>query len=134
MYGDLGYTNRPYYYQCATELLFYFYCHFTYIRSFSDYFQIKLQHFQGVFSSRDFSQQNLIKFKNSLSSLGWETILEEDDPQLSFNNFSDVFHNLYNLYCPIKEIKFNKNFHAKEPWMTRGLLISRSRKLQLASL
>jgi hypothetical protein len=38
------------------------------------------------------------------------------------------------LQFPLKEIKFNKKLHAKEPWMTKGLLISRMEKIRLSSL
>ncbi len=42
--------------------------------------------------------------------------------------------NLYNLHFPLREIRFNKNHHTIEPWMSKGLLISRSKKYELASL
>ena len=50
------------------------------------------------------------------------------------NSFSDTFQNLYNLHFPLKTTKFNKNLHCIEPWMSAGLLISRSNKLNLASI
>ena len=79
--------------------------------------------------SRDFSELNISNFKNSLSTLGWVNVTEQQDPQLAFNNFSDTFSTLYNLHMPLKTKKFNRNFSNIEPWMTTGLLISRRKKL-----
>jgi len=84
--------------------------------------------------SRDFSEQNLKRFEQSLHSLRWGFVLEEEDPQTAYNLFADTFLNLYNLQFPLKEIKFNKKLHTKEPWMTKGLLISRMEKIRLSSL
>jgi len=84
--------------------------------------------------SRDFSEPNLLKFEQSLHSIRWGFVLEEEDPQIAYNLFSDLFFNLYNLHFPLREIKFNKNLHKKEPWMSKGLLISRNEKMRLASL
>jgi hypothetical protein len=84
--------------------------------------------------SRDFSESNLLKFEQSLHSLRWGLVLEEEDPQMAYNVFSDLFFNLYNLHFPLREIKFHKNFHVKEPRMSKGLLISRKEKIRLSSL
>jgi hypothetical protein len=84
--------------------------------------------------SRDFSRQNLDKFNAALHNVRWGFVQEEDDPQIAYTLFSDTFLNLYNLHFPLREIRFNKNHHTIEPWMSKGLLISRSRKHELASL
>jgi len=84
--------------------------------------------------ARDFSEKNIGKFKETLHSLRWRAVLDEEDPQIAYNVFSDIFFNLYDLQFPLKEIKFNKNFHNKEPWMTKGILVSRIEKIRLASL
>lgn len=44
-----------------------------------------------------------------------------------------IFNNLYELNFPKKTIKFNRNIHQIEPFMTSGLLISRATKLKLGS-
>ena len=81
--------------------------------------------------SRDFSELNISNLKNSLSTLGWVNVTEQQDPQLAFNNFSDTFSTFYNLHMPLKTKKFNRNFSKIEPWMTTGLLISRRKKIVL---
>jgi len=83
--------------------------------------------------SRNFSKQNMEKFKNSLQNMRWGFVLEEEDPQVAYNLFSDTFFNLYNLQFLLKEVKFNINQHKVEPWMSKGLLTSRYNELDLAS-
>jgi hypothetical protein len=60
--------------------------------------------------------------------------LSSDDPQTAYNHFSDTFTNFYSPYFPIKTIKFNRNIHKLEPWISKGLLISRCNKLKLSNL
>ncbi len=84
-------------------------------------------------TARNFCTSNLDKFKANLTNINWNFINEEPDAQSSYNSFSDVFHNLYNMHFPLVTTKFNRNFHKIEPWITTGLLISRNNKLKLAS-
>ncbi len=81
-----------------------------------------------------FSRQNLEKFTAALHNVRWSFVQEEDDPQIAYNLFSDTFLNLYNLHFPLREVRFNKNHHIIKPWMSKGLLVSRLRKHELASL
>jgi len=86
------------------------------------------------FTGRDFSQENLLKFDNLITSINWNAVRDEPDAQSSYNVFSDIFNNLYTLQFPLKTIKFNQNIHCVEPWMSPALLISRTNKFKLASL
>ena len=54
--------------------------------------------------------------------------------QVAFRNFSNVFHNLYNLYFPIVVKKFNKNVHYIEKWMSKYILFSRTQKIKMGKL
>ena len=60
-----------------------------------------------------------------------DSLLEEKDVQKCYDRFEEMFISLYELYFPEKQVKFNKNVHYKEKWMTKGLLKSRSTKLKL---
>ena len=60
--------------------------------------------------------------------------MDDNDVQVAFSNFSNVFHNLYNLYFPIVVKKFNKNVHYIEKWMSKGILISRTQKIKMGKL
>jgi hypothetical protein len=89
---------------------------------------------QKTFQARDFSADNEIKFRESLNSISWNVVKDAEDAQMAFNIFSDIFNNLFELHFPFRTIKFNKNIHKKDPWMSRGLLISRLQKLKLSAL
>ena len=61
-------------------------------------------------------------------------VTEANDTQTSYNIFSDIFLNFYNLYFPIVTIKLNRNTQKIEPWMSKGLLVSRLNKIKLSTL
>jgi hypothetical protein len=83
---------------------------------------------------RNFSQINLDSFRTLLHGTSWDHVLECDDAQISFNRFHDTFFNLYELFFPLKRVKFNRNIHKLEQWITNGLLISRKTKIKLYKL
>ena len=89
---------------------------------------------QKTFQVRDFSTANENKFRNTLNSINWNVVRDSDGTQMAFNTFSDIFNNLFDLHFPFKTIKFNKNIHKKDPWMSKGLLVSRMQKLKLSTL
>jgi hypothetical protein len=80
---------------------------------------------------RDFSVTNTLNFKLALNGQDWNHVLNSNDTQEAYNLFSDTFFNLYNLFFPLKRVKFNKNYHCIEKWMSTGLLISRKNKILL---
>jgi len=84
--------------------------------------------------SRNFSTENIKKFKNSISSLHWGEVLACSDAQIAYSAFLNQLTDLYNIHFPITTKKFNKNVHAFEKWMTRGLLVSRLNKIKLGNL
>ncbi len=99
------------------------------------YFPLSKLHIEKPknFTSRNFSHENMVKFENSIASIDWSFVRDENDAQSSYNVFFDLFHNLYSLHFPLKTIKFNQNVHSLEPWMSPAILISRKHKLKLAS-
>jgi hypothetical protein len=80
---------------------------------------------------RDFSKKNVNSFKNDLYRISWNDVYILDNVHDSFNNFSQTFNDLYELRFPERKIKFNKNFHKIQKWMTQGLLVSRLTKIKL---
>ena len=46
----------------------------------------------------------------------------------SYDNFWNDFHTLFELHFPLIKVKFNRNVHKKNNFMTKGLLISRATK------
>jgi hypothetical protein len=86
------------------------------------------------FEYRDFSENAIIKFKDSIQRFNWTHVTGTECAQTAYNNFSATFSHLYNTYFPILKKKFNKNFHKIEPWMTTGLLVSRRQNILLGKL
>jgi len=83
--------------------------------------------------SRDFSDNNFQSFRGNFGSLNWDLFYALDCPQEAFDLFSENFLTLYNIHFPLIKKKFNPKFHCKEPWFTKGLLISRKTKFKLDS-
>jgi Reverse transcriptase (RNA-dependent DNA polymerase)/Endonuclease/Exonuclease/phosphatase family len=80
---------------------------------------------------RNFSSTNLEAFGTALRGTSWDHVLECEDSQTSYNRFHDTFFNLYDFFFPVKIVKFNRNKHKIEQWITNGLLISRKNKIKL---
>ena len=88
----------------------------------------------NMVESRNFSLSNICKFQNAVRNFNWEHVTNCNDTQESFNNFSSTFLLFYNLYFPLRSVKFNRKFHKINPWMSSGILISRQKKINLCSL
>jgi hypothetical protein len=85
----------------------------------------------GFKEYRVFSDNSIARFKNDLSNIDWMNILKHNDANEDFENFMDTWSFLFNLHFPLKQVKFNKNYHKKNDFMTTGLLTSRLHKLSL---
>jgi hypothetical protein len=83
---------------------------------------------------RDFSEYNIACFLEQLATTCWRGITTENDPDAAFDNFTLLFKTLHENFFAQKNVKFNKNIHKKNPWMTQALLTSRNHKLKLAKL
>jgi exonuclease III len=82
--------------------------------------------------TRNFSDENINSFRNLLAQANFqETYNEQQDTQLSYDKLHDTFFTLYDVHFPERTIRFNKNIHKIEPWMSNGLLTSRRTKLKL---
>ena len=84
-----------------------------------------------IIKYRDFSKSNVQKFSASLRSINWDFVESANNTQHSYELFHETFFAFYNLYFPLLFKSCNKNNHGFHPWMTKGLLISRSKKLSL---
>jgi len=63
--------------------------------------------------TRNFSIENMARFKDCLKNLQWRDIHETEDVNDSYDKFWKIFSTLYNLHFPIRKFKFNKNFNHK---------------------
>ncbi len=84
-----------------------------------------------TYESQNFSDQNLLLFREALNSINWAPLYYTNDAQLAYDLFEENFQTLYDLYFPIVTVKFNRNIHKLEKWMTTGLMISRTVKNNL---
>ena len=80
---------------------------------------------------RDYSSINIGNFREALSNLNWSNVYSSLNAQEAFDFFWNDFEELHDLFFPLVKTNFNKRFHKINPWMTKGLLISRSQKLKL---
>lgn len=83
------------------------------------------------FFTRKFSDFNKNNFRNSLFNRTWRDVYSSDCPNEAFNLFWDTFKQLYDIHFPLISVKPNKNKTPINPFMSRGLLISRQTKLKL---
>jgi len=82
---------------------------------------------------RNFSTDNINSFNQALLNMSWQNVTSSPCSDTAFNAFDETFTHLHDLHFSPKTVKFNINFHKLEPWMSKGLLISRKTKLKLAS-
>ena len=80
------------------------------------------------------SKENIERFRTQLSNLSWRNVTNTDDTNIAFEYFWNDFNALFELNFPEMSVKFNKNLHPKQPFLTKGLLISRKNKLELHKL
>ncbi len=80
---------------------------------------------------RDFSSTNINNFKQYLGAFDWNIVYNIDDTQNACNKFFEQINNAVELFFPLKTQRFNKNIHRRDPWFTKGLLVSRKNKNQL---
>jgi hypothetical protein len=62
---------------------------------------------------RDFSDVNMARFTNQLSTTDWRGVSLENDPTAAFNNFSNIFGAIHESFFFQKIRRFNKNIHKK---------------------
>jgi endonuclease/exonuclease/phosphatase (EEP) superfamily protein YafD len=86
------------------------------------------------YTGRNFSQNNMTLFGEALRNINWDLVTNSDSAQESYNYFSDTFLALYDIYFPNVTIKFNRNYHPLENWMSNGILISRREKIRLCKV
>ena len=81
---------------------------------------------------RKFNSPNIDTFK-SLLTRDWTNILQENNPQIAFDNFSMNFDTAFEECFPIKNVKIRKDLNPINPFMTQALLVSRKTKNKLAA-
>ena len=81
--------------------------------------------------SRDFSEENILRFRNFLENTSFERVKSEDDPEKCLEVLDDMFFSIYDFHFPKKTTKLNRNIHRIEKWITGGIMKSRQTKIKL---
>ena len=76
---------------------------------------------------RNFSADNLNNFRDHLSQVNWPSLFDDNDPNISYNNFLNEYSRLYYNCFPMKTLK-SKHSGRLAPWMTKALLVSIRKK------
>jgi hypothetical protein len=82
----------------------------------------------SITTIEDISDQSILEFQLLLSYENWEDIFMEDDANISFNQFLNIYLRIFQS-CFIKKHK-NSNSVCK-PWITKGIENSCNRKREL---
>jgi hypothetical protein len=80
---------------------------------------------------RQITEMNMRNLKNALGHTDWAPVLSETTVDASFDRFWDIFKSLYDEHFPEISVKFNKNKHKINGYMTPELLEMHNRKLYL---
>ena len=78
--------------------------------------------------SRNFSADNVERFKKAIQNYKWDHVTTETCPQSAYTNFSNTLNNFIDIFFPETVKQFYRNIHRIEPWMTVGILTSRRKK------
>jgi hypothetical protein len=79
---------------------------------------------------RKYSEDNINSFKTDLESANFEAVYDSQSAQDSYDLFSSIFYRLYNSHFIEHRVKFNKNIHNLQKWMTPELLEARNQKMK----
>jgi len=71
-------------------------------------FNKKIPSSNKTITKRFFTNENVLKFKTALNNINWNVVRDAEDAQVSYNSFSDIFFNFYELYFPKVTLKVNK--------------------------
>jgi hypothetical protein len=80
---------------------------------------------------RNYSIQNLNRFKLDLHNTDWTNVLQCRDVNMAYNEFWNTYVTCHDVNFPLVRTRFNKNIHKRQPFMTLGLLTSRNTKNKL---
>jgi len=80
---------------------------------------------------RSLTDENIARFKETLSHLNWADTLSKTNVDEAFDAFWKIFSDMYNIHFPQKKTRFNRNKHKLNSFMTEGLLKSRNTKINL---
>lgn len=96
------------------------------------YLNLKRSSSQTPILKRQFTEARQVRFINEISEIEWDDVLASNCSNEASNIFCNRFFEIFNNNFPLVSIKKNKNFHPLNEFMSKGLLISRRKKMVLA--
>ena len=81
--------------------------------------------------ARYFSQKNIDKFQTLLEHTNFDQVLLINCPNKAYNTFVQLYMTAFDQSFPLRNVKANKKFIKRKPWMTPGLLNSSRTKAKL---
>ena len=80
---------------------------------------------------RKYTDDNISHFKQKLSQVDWNGILQGIDADCDYNKFIDKFNELYDECIPLRKCSVSRRKVPQSPWITKGLLKSINNKNKL---
>ena len=80
---------------------------------------------------RPLTDYSVTVFNQVLNNADWSGVLSSDNPCEAYSLFINKYLTLLNQTIPEKTVRFNKNKHKIQPWITRGILKSHKTKNKL---
>ena len=86
---------------------------------------------KSTYKSRCITNSNIIKFRQNLIAIDFSYISNLQCANSAYNEFMNIYQNEFEKSFPVRtEIKKVKSIK-REPWLTKGLLISPGNKIEL---
>ena len=82
-------------------------------------------------NKRLFTDKNMETFKNLLQDTDFEYVFSSHCPSEAYSIFLRYFNNALEEAFPMKTVPRNRRSFKRDPWMTRGMLISSRNKITL---
>ena len=83
-------------------------------------------------SSRDFREENVLKFRSCVSLVDWASVVTGQDPNTAFDAFLSEYNRHYENCFPIITTKAKKSNKPRTPWISKGILVSLNKKIDCA--
>ena len=80
---------------------------------------------------RNHSDVNINKFRQKLSDIEWQNVINNNDVNDDYTKFIEKFNILYDECIPLKKCTVNRKKDPLSPWISKGLLKSINKKNKL---
>ena len=94
--------------------------------------KLKSQTSQKIKLMRCFNEINQNKFKNILSQIDFEPILQLDTLIIAYTSFMELYISAFDSAFPMKSVRITRKYTKRSPWISSGLLKSSITKMKLS--